>query len=354
MMRKTISKSAIGRLIACFIYVLSALLVIATFEKANYAEAASSDFRYGSGTQADPYLVSNAQELDRVRYNRGAYFKQIDNIDLTDFGEFFPIGSPLFPFSGHYNGDKYYISNLKIEAAANNVGLFSFSNGTIENVRLMDVEIIGEYNVGGIVGTNRGTVIGGIVESGTIKGAGAVGGIAGLNSQNGEIAECGNKADVSGAGNAVDGMYFGGVAGINNGMISNAYNQGNINANNGNLTYIGGIAGLNQTIKNTAVIEKAYNIGHVFGKAIGQLVGDNIGEIELSKWSNTDTSGDVAFNSGNISDSEAISEDAFSDIKTFDNWNDFDEKWIYLDSKYPKLLREYVAVNSIVFAQGQM
>lgn len=353
-MRNTF-KSAISRLVVYAVCILCVLLGIALLQNVDYAVAESADFRYGSGTQSDPFLISNAQELDKVRYHREAYFKQTNNIDLSEVGDFVSIGSPLFPFGGHYNGDKYYISNLRIIDTNNSVGLFSFNKGVIENIRLDNVEIAGGYNVGSIVGTNRGKVIGCIVENGIIGGTGAVGGIVGLNSQNGEISECGNKANLLYAENAVvDGKYFGGIVGINNGIVNNAYNQGSINANNGNVTYIGGIAGLNQTVKNTAVIEKTYSIGSVFGKAVGQLVGDNLGEIKLSKTIISDKIGDVAFNSGSISDTESISENAFSDIKTFDEWNDFNDKWLYLDTKYPHLLREYVAVNSIVFNQGQM
>ena len=353
-MKNANTKSAIGVAIAYISIILCLIVSILLFSSISYAVAESSDFQYGKGTQSDPYLISNAQELNKVRYYRNAYFKQVNDIDLSDFEEFVPIGSPLFPFSGHYSGERYYISNLNIKGDANNVGLFSFSNGVIENVRLSDIEIVGGYNVGSIAGTNRGTIVGCVVERGSIKGGSAVGGIVGLNSPNGKISDCGNKGKVCNAVNAVDGKYFGGIVGINNGLVIDCYNIGSVNSDIQNIMYVGGIAGLNQTIGNAAVIEKTYNMGDVYGNGIGLLVGDNLGEIKLSKYIDSDKNKGIAFNSGEAKDVVSLSETAFSDNQTFSDWVDFDEHWIYLESKCPYLLREYVAVKSITFLQGQI
>ena len=54
------------------------LLVLLSFSMALYAQFSGK----GSGTEKDPYLVSNAEELFEVRNNLSAYYKQIDDIDL--------------------------------------------------------------------------------------------------------------------------------------------------------------------------------------------------------------------------------------------------------------------------------
>ena len=49
----------------------------------------------GSGTSADPYLISNASELNQIGSNprlMNSYFLVTSNIDLTAFSSYEPIG----------------------------------------------------------------------------------------------------------------------------------------------------------------------------------------------------------------------------------------------------------------------
>lgn len=72
----------------------------------------------GSGTEKDPYLVTNADELFEVRNDLSACYKQINDIDLSEwnYGEspnmgWMPIGTSTTPFSGTYDGCNYTIKN---------------------------------------------------------------------------------------------------------------------------------------------------------------------------------------------------------------------------------------------------
>ena len=75
----------------------------------------------GSGTEKDPYLVSNADELYDVRNELNAYYKQIEDIDLTEWIEennpnqgWSPIGTKTNPFYGHFDGNNKIIKGLYI------------------------------------------------------------------------------------------------------------------------------------------------------------------------------------------------------------------------------------------------
>ena len=73
----------------------------------------------GSGTEKDPYLVGNAEELRAIRQRLGDYvfyFKQTADIDLSDCGEWAPLGGNETHtyFRHHYDGDGYSIRNVEM------------------------------------------------------------------------------------------------------------------------------------------------------------------------------------------------------------------------------------------------
>ena len=85
---------------------------------------AGGTFGGGSGIEIDPYLVEDAADLDAVRNNLSAHYKQTADIDLGAFGYFEPImkweitdlgggsySTKSFPFTGIYNGNGFKILN---------------------------------------------------------------------------------------------------------------------------------------------------------------------------------------------------------------------------------------------------
>ena len=128
----------------------------------------SSPFAGGTGTEANPYQVATAAQLNNVRNHLDEHFVQTANIDLGvspwNVGEGWePIGSEDNPFYGTYNGDGYQISGLKIDRPDDtNVGLFGYISGrsvdsvvkkaVIQDVHLNDVQITSKYIVGSLVG----------------------------------------------------------------------------------------------------------------------------------------------------------------------------------------------------------
>jgi len=62
-------------------------------------------FAGGSGTKEDPYLIETAEQLNAIRKDSAKYFKLIRDIDLSNWGNWIPIGGT--PAYGG-NGDNAY------------------------------------------------------------------------------------------------------------------------------------------------------------------------------------------------------------------------------------------------------
>ncbi|MGG1263865.1 filamentous hemagglutinin [Brevibacillus laterosporus] len=145
-------------------------------------------FSGGGGTQADPYIVSNEEDLNNVRNNLSAWYLQDRDIVMGRYqtgSGFEPIGNGSNQFRGVYDGNGYSIKSLYINSNTDETGLFGASlSSTIQNVRLIDPNVISSKSrVGALVGYGYNTyifncnVIGGVVES---KGGGeCTGGLVG-------------------------------------------------------------------------------------------------------------------------------------------------------------------------------
>ena len=121
----------------------------------------NSVFR-GDGTEESPYLISNAMELGLIRDKINgavsgsplltASYKLVNDIDLSAFANWTPIGTNDRAFSGHFNGDNHNVSKLNITSGSY-VGLFGYVGGaTIENVKLTNANVSGVKVVGGLIG----------------------------------------------------------------------------------------------------------------------------------------------------------------------------------------------------------
>lgn len=146
----------------------------------------------GSGTEKDPYQITNADELFEVRNDLEAYYKQINDIDLTAWIQednpvkgWNPIGNINTPFMGHYDGNFKIIKGLKIsQPNSDKIGFFGAIQGaSIKNLSFLNANIVGKNEVGGLVGfvdVRFNEDISNIVFiGGSIIGQSCVGGIAG-------------------------------------------------------------------------------------------------------------------------------------------------------------------------------
>ncbi len=193
-----------------------------------------SGFAGGDGTEEEPYLIGNAEQLSLMRDNLQNHFKQIAHINLKEYDEnggWVPIGEEGQEFSGFFDGNGFEIINLTIDRSETNyVGLFGYlsSNAVIRDVALEAASVTGKYNVGALAGVNSGTIKNSYAVI-IVEGNDNVGGLVGLNS-GGEIKESFTKGQVTG------GSEVGGLVGDNpGGLISHSYSEAEVHG--------GGVAG---------------------------------------------------------------------------------------------------------------
>ncbi|MEG2421660.1 MAG: hypothetical protein RSB55_08915, partial [Oscillospiraceae bacterium] len=91
------------------------------------------DFAAGDGSASAPYQIANAEQLSRLtaKVNNGdvnyvlKYYQLKENIDLTDFGNWIPIGTATNAFKGSFDGNGKTITKLNV-TGGNYSGLFGW------------------------------------------------------------------------------------------------------------------------------------------------------------------------------------------------------------------------------------
>lgn len=142
----------------------------------------------------------------------------------------------------------------------------------------------GFSQVGGISGSNKGTVNGESYNTGDVEAGGyGVGGIIGYNYGESIVEHVYNKGNVTGGS-----QYVGGIAGSSQGELNNVFNTGAVASGVSGAKYIGGIAGYS-----VSVISNAYNTGNV-GSVRAQYVGGIAGYSKTGTIENCWNSGEIA------------------------------------------------------------
>ena len=193
-------------------------------------------FAGGSGSAEDPWKIATAEQLDRIRDDLTGHYILIDDIDLSGYENWMPIGTfqprsdapedaevphPDYAFTGTFDGAGHTISNLTISCEAPmGAGLFGCASGTESNAAsighftLKDVNVSGFYLVGGAVGLQfMNCPVSDIHLEGDNKltGMQGIGGIVGTGFD--LISDCSATADVivSGDDGACAGLIAGGT-----------------------------------------------------------------------------------------------------------------------------------------------
>jgi len=195
-----------------------------------------------SGTEIDPCMITTCTELQSINDGLTLNYKLANNIDCSDTinwnsgAGFMPIGTDSSnSFLGSFNGNNHIISNLKINLpAGHSVGLFGYSMGTISNVGLIDVNVIGYYYVGGLAGRLYYGTISNCYSTGSVSGAFEVGGLVGYQSG-------GTVSNSYSTGSATASDYVGGLVGYQiGGTVSNSYSTGSVSSSG---SHVGGLVG---------------------------------------------------------------------------------------------------------------
>ena len=191
--------------------------------------------------------------------------------DADSGDDYWDDGAGWFPFPVRFNlkGKGHTIANLFINrpTQAGSIALFGnvwtpVSGETVEvsGIKLVDVDVTGKVNVGGLSGTlsSSGSITGSSV-TGRVTGTEKVGGLVGYN--RGTISASHASGQVSGT------TSVGGLVGHNWESITGSHATGEVTGD----TAVGGLVGLNWDS-----IETSYSTSQVTGREqVGGLVGRN-------------------------------------------------------------------------------
>ncbi|MEN6386083.1 MAG: GLUG motif-containing protein, partial [Phycisphaerales bacterium] len=267
-----------------------------------YSNGNSAPEPMGSGTENEPYIIKDANELGTIWYRPSSYYRLANNIDLTGVQWSLPIAQE---FRGVFDGQGFHISKLSIDGEYY-IGLFGQINsgGSIKNLGLEDCNLAiidgQDYLIGALAGYYENGRITNCYSSGKINSkSGASGGLIGSN-KGSEVFNCHSDVNISGSSTDVGGIIgfntagkiencysigdikgicSGGIVGYNDGNdIINCYSAGSVSG----LRYEGGIAGYtNSTVRNC--YSEALILGSVSyywdsytGGVVGYLAGGNI------------------------------------------------------------------------------
>jgi hypothetical protein len=180
------------------------------------------------------------------------------------FVGFSPIG-PSFsePFSGSFDGQGNTIRDLIIDRPADDeVGLFGFSEGTIEQVTVANATITGSHSVGGVVGESFQGTVSNSSASGAVTGSSSVGGLVGENSL-ATVSTSSASATVTGS------EVVGGLVGENRrGTVSTSSASATVTGSSS----VGGLVGESEGTVSTSSASGAVTGSEV----VGGLVGGNV------------------------------------------------------------------------------
>jgi type II secretion system protein G len=307
------------------------------------------------------------------KYPLNGNYIVMDDLDLSGYKNWIPIGNIAPQFTGTFDGNNYIISNLTIDSNGDYIGLFGCISETseIKKIGLENINVAGGDYVGGLVGYNKSGTITNCYATGKVTGNYYTGGLVGRN-EGGIITDCYATGEVTGnrcTGGLVGRTYSssitncyttgevtgnydtGGLVGRNEGgIITNCYATGSVT---GNIDYTGGLVGYN-----TGTIENCYATGNITGDwYIGGLVGYNKSGSITNCYAtgkvtgNFYTGGLVGSNSGTITNSyynlettgqsdddgrgSPLTTAKMKDQVNFSNW-DFVETWL-IDNSYPYL-----------------
>ncbi len=246
--------------------ILSVLLVF-SFGTAAFAAAPE-----GSGTKADPIVISTADELAdlAVLVNGGESFAGkyiVLKNDITASKNFTPIGSKENPFSGSFDGNGKTISGININR--DYAGLFGYADGA----NICGITVEGTFMASSFAGSITAYAVNTVIEN-CICNAGVyadtyAGGIAGYI-ESGKIVSCSTSSQYGSVGGYEDAT--GGIAGFSGAVISNCEN----NAYTYGQKNVGGIAGksageIRYCSNLVAISASDANLGGIAGLAEGAI-----------------------------------------------------------------------------------
>ena len=286
------------------------------------------------------------------------------------------IGTSANPFTGAFQGNNKTIANLYVNRTQPaRAGLFGEvgSTGKLEQVRLTAVNAhtldgvrfgplagvnggtiklssaVGHVNaveqnatgyVGGLVGSNTGSITSSYADAEIVGSASVAGGLAGHNSGSGRIvASYSTGVAITARNNA----YLGGLVGHNQGALTAIYSRSPVKAS-GSTAAVGGLVGYNQRTTATSTTQGTITSGYAIGPvvatgtspSVGGLVGKNSSGVATNSYWETGVSGQSssALGLGRLDEgSIAVSNTNLN----LDGVAGDDNPWVYGGYQYPML-----------------
>jgi len=285
----------------------------------------------GDGDADSPYLIKTEKQLyalsmDEASIGSGIYYKLANDIEVTA-KYWTPIKIHTYGsagFSGVFDGNGYTISGIRNNTLSGDIGLFGYNGGTIKNLKVSgDFDAVLDKghngNVGILVAENQsGAVVENCYSEGTAKGNYNIGGLVGVNY--GTVKESGSAATVEGKSNV------GGLVGDNASTIINSYAQGDVTSSADGVS--GGLAG------NSKVIKNCYSTGLVNGGSGDCLVGTDSTREESKIYNSYTINTNNSSNNQYAMNGFIVSEEELKDKSTYYMW-DFDNIWAIDEGGYP-------------------
>lgn len=279
----------------------------------------AQSFAGGDGSVENPYQIETPVQLSEVRNFLDSHFILNNDIDLSfatgdSLGQFWndgkgwePIGNEENLFKGSFNGSGFIIKGINIvQPSGQFLGLFGMTdiNVEIRDIMLIDVKILGERKIGGLVGLFQNGIIENVSVDAQIEGFVDIGGLIGTTHSSTIIN--------SFSSGSIDADYtIGGLVGsFTFGIIEDSYSTVDVIGKN---DVTGGLLGYSyqSTIKNT------YSVGRVIGdKRIGGLIGWGNEVSVINSFWNIESSGQFISDGGEGKTTIELLHDS-----TFEGWD---------------------------------
>ena len=251
----------------------------------------------GHGTSNEPYLICTAEQMNEIGVDPNdwnKHFKLTADIDMSSYSYSTAVIAPDtnntdFPFfdgvsfTGVFDGNGHKITFLTIDdAGADNtyLGLFGrIDGGQVKNLGFESCSVSGGAGgKGGLAGINNGSITN-CYFTGEINGGYVLGGLVGSNY--GSLVNCYSICSITGS------TDMGGLLCSNSGSVSNCYSNSTVS---GTGDHIGGLVGSNYS---SSIITNCHSSGSVNGRYdVGGLVGQNRYATVSDCFSNSHVAGD--------------------------------------------------------------
>lgn len=258
-----------------------------------------------NGWELTSVWISDAEQLKGIQDRKNSNpespilsynFALKNDIDASGLEQYNAIGVGDTAFTGSFDGRRYNIIGLNVADSSGYVGVFAHvgENGSVKNLNVISSNFTGG-SVGAIAGWNEGsienvTTFGNRVVSDSFVGndkitgssqVGTAGGITGINT--GSIINANVNGAVISDIRSEDRDFdstAGGITGINMGTVKESVSNSAVTASHDSAKALGGVVGIN--LGETAIIDHVESLGIVNGsyKTVdGVHITENVGGI---------------------------------------------------------------------------